>query len=225
MPSFSAAKPDSVANWNLYPIAPSSRWNAASWLSVRWRFQLNDGEQLYASSLPGYSRRIASENCFASARSGLAVSNHSMSAYGAYARARAIAASTPSLTTKNPSGERSPVHQRRSYSSTSLVRSAALFASVRAIRIVSTPHTSAARRADTSFAMNSLVGTSTLPPRWPHFFTDDSWRSEEHPAAPSAIICFMSSYAFSTPPKPASASAPSGAFWMRRTRLGTLSDG
>src|ERR1043166_9556096 len=108
MPSFSAAKPDSVANWNLYPIAPSSRWNAASWLSVRWRFQLNDGEQLYASSLPGYSRRIASENCFASARSGLAVSNHSMSAYGAYARARAIAASTPSLTTKNPSGERSP---------------------------------------------------------------------------------------------------------------------
>src|ERR1044072_1080596 len=65
------------------------------------------------------------------------------------------------------------------------------------------------------------------------------------PAAPSAIICFMSSYAFSPPPKPASASATSGtyqsivwspfmwwissarrsAFWMRRTRLGTLSDG
>src|ERR1044072_7793995 len=106
MPGFSAWKPDSVTNWNLYPIAPSSLWNEASWLSVRWRFQLNDGEQLYASSLPGYSRRIASENCFASARSGLAVSNHSMSAYGAYARARAIAASTPSLTAKNRSGRR-----------------------------------------------------------------------------------------------------------------------
>src|SRR6266850_1160078 len=58
-----------------------------------------------------------------------------------------MAASTPSRTWKNPSAVRSPVKKRRSYSSQSLVSSVALFASVRAIRIVSTPHTSVARRA------------------------------------------------------------------------------
>src|SRR5438094_708657 len=34
------------------------------------------------------------------------------------------------------------------------------------------------RRAATSLVMNSLVGTSTLPPRWPHFFKDASWSSK-----------------------------------------------
>ena len=40
-------------NWKRYPIAASSRWNAAIWSSLRCLRQLNDGEQLYASSLPG----------------------------------------------------------------------------------------------------------------------------------------------------------------------------
>jgi len=88
-------------------------------------------------------------------------------------------------------------------------------ASVRAIRSVSTPHTSAARRAATSLATNSRVGTTTLPPRWPHFFTEESWSSKWTPAAPSTIIAFISSKACGAPPKPASASATMGAIqWM-----------
>src|SRR5213592_2033109 len=76
-----------------YNCSPSFNWKRhlneaqlasfqkeASCASFRWRFQLNDGEQLYASSFPGYSLWIASANCFASARSGFAVSNQSMSA-------------------------------------------------------------------------------------------------------------------------------------------------
>ena len=51
----------------------------------------------------------------------------------------------------------------------------ALLASLRAMSTVSTPQTSAASRAATSFVMNSLVGTSTLPPRWPHFLTEASY--------------------------------------------------
>src|SRR5207237_10841981 len=144
-------------------------WKPASWGALRWRFQLNDGEQLYANSLPGYSLWIASANCLASARSGFAVSNHSMSAYCAYARPRAIAASTPSLLTKKPSGDRSPVHQRRAYSTTALVSRPARWAWGRALRRVSTPQTSAASRAAMRLVTNSLVGTRTLPPRWPHF--------------------------------------------------------
>jgi len=42
---------------------------------------------------------------------------------------------------------------------------------------------------------------------WPHFFAEDSWSSKWTPAAPASIICFISSNAFNTPPKPASASA------------------
>jgi isocitrate lyase len=61
--------------------------------------------------------------------------------------------------------------------STSLVMSFALSASVRATSTVGTPITSEARRAATSVRMNWLVGTSTLPPRWPHFFSDASWSS------------------------------------------------
>ena len=90
--------------------------------------------------------------------------------------------------------------------------------------------------------MNCWVGTSTLPPRWPHFFSDASWSSKCTPAAPASIIRFISSKAFSGPPKPASASATIGAsqsrssppsahsIWsarrsallMRRTSAGTL---
>src|SRR5207302_10718095 len=55
------------------------------------------------------------------------------------------------------------------------------------------------------------VGISTLPPRWPHFLADDSWSSQCTPAAPASIIAFISSYALSTPPNPASASATIGA--------------
>src|SRR2546429_474693 len=85
---------------------------------------------------------------------------------------------------KKPSVVRSPVTKRWSYSSQSLVSSVALLASVRAIRTVSTPHTSAASRAATSLVTNSLVGTRTFPPRWPHFFTEASWSSKCTPAAP-----------------------------------------
>ena len=112
---------------------------------------------------------------------------------------------------KKPSVVRSPVTKRWSYSSQSLVSSVALLASVRAIRTVSTPHTSAASRAATSLVTNSLVGTRTFPPRWPHFFTEASWSSKCTPAAPASIMFFMISKACSGPPNPASASATSGA--------------
>ena len=98
-----------------------------------------------------------------------------------------------------------------SLSSTSLVTRSAASASVRASRMVGVPITSAARRAATSLATASRVGTSTLPPMWPHFLTEASWSSKCTPAAPASIIDFISSKAFSTPPKPASASATIGA--------------
>ena len=50
------------------------------------------------------------------------------------------------------------------------------------------------------------------PPRWPHFFSEDSWSSKCTPAAPASIMAFIISYAFSGPPKPASASATMGAY-------------
>jgi hypothetical protein len=62
---FSAWKPASVMNWNAYPIAPSSRWNRSMSPSSRCRRQLNDGEQLYASSLSGNRAWIASANSLA----------------------------------------------------------------------------------------------------------------------------------------------------------------
>ncbi len=83
-------------------------------------------------------------------------------------------------------------------------------ASVRATSTVGTLQTSAASRAATSLLIASWVGTSTLPPMWPHFFAEESWSSKCTPAAPASIICFISSKAFSTPPKPASASATMG---------------
>ena len=114
---------------------------------------------------------------------------------------------------------RSPVRKAWSRSSTSLVISVALSASVRATSTVGTSQTSAARRAATSVRMNWLVGTSTLPPRWPHFFSEASWSSKWTPAAPASIIDRISSKALSGPPKPASASATIGASQWRPVPL------
>src|SRR5580658_9415491 len=49
---------------------------------------------------------------------------------------------------------------------------------VRATSTVGTLHTSAARRAAISLLMASCVGTSTLPPMWPHFLAEESWSSK-----------------------------------------------
>ncbi len=123
--------------------------------------------------------------------------------------------------------------------------SVALSASVRETRTVGTPSTSDASRAPTSVRTNCDVGTSTLPPRWPHFFSDASWSSKWTPAAPASIIDFISSNACSGPPNPASASATIGAsqstlpspsdqaiwsarssaLFSRRTSAGALFDG
>ena len=100
---------------------------------------------------------------------------------------------------------------RWSRSSTSEVSSVAAWASVRAITRDGTSSTSAASRAADSVLTCCPVGMSTFPPRWPHFFSDESWSSKCTPAAPASIIDFISSNAFSTPPKPASASATIGA--------------
>src|SRR5205085_11337182 len=75
--------------------------------------------------------------------------------------------------------------------------------------------TPAAGRAAFSVRTNWLVGTSTLPPRWPHFFSEESWSSKWTPAAPASTNALISSYAFSGPPKPASASATIGAYHHR----------
>src|SRR5262249_35861804 len=136
--------------------------------------QLNDGEQLYASSLPGYSAWIASANERASSRSGVEVSNQSTSAYGAYASERETTGSSPSRTTKKPSAVRSPVTNSRSRGSTSDVSSFAESASVRATSTVGTPATSAASRAALSVREKGAVGTPPFPPRCPHFFPEES---------------------------------------------------
>ena len=113
---------------------------------------------------------------------------------------------------KNPSAVRgASVMKAWSRGSESLVISVAESASVRAMISVGTSDTSAASRAATSVRMNWPVGISTLPPRWPHFFSELSWSSKWTPAAPASIIAFISSNALSGPPKPASASATIGA--------------
>ena len=116
---------------------------------------------------------------------------------------------------------------------------------MRATSTVGTPITSAASRAATSVRTKLPVETSTLPPMWPHFFSEASWSSKWTAEAPASIIAFISSKAFRGPPKPASASATIGtnqsrvtrpsecSIWsarcsarlMRRTTLGTLSTG
>src|SRR5581483_8475016 len=206
-----AWNPTSVTNWNRYPISASSSEKRSIVRWSRFRLQLNEGEQLYARSLPGNASWTPSANALASPRSGREVSHHRTSANGAYARHRAIAASSPFRTRKNPSTVRWPVRNGRSRGSASFVSSVAASASVRATSTVGTPRTSAARRAAVSVATNWPVGTRTLPPRCPHFFSDASWSSTCTPAAPASIIAFISSNAFSGPPNPASASATTGA--------------
>jgi hypothetical protein len=76
----SAWKPAKVTNWNLYPIAPIRSWKLAISSSESFFSQLNDGEQLYARSLPGNFSWIASANSRASSRFGSEVSHHTTSA-------------------------------------------------------------------------------------------------------------------------------------------------
>ena len=85
---------------------------------------------------------------------------------------------SPSRKRWKPSAVRSPVMKGRSRSSTSLVMSLALSASVRARITVAVPQTSAASRAALRLRMCAWVGISTLPPMWPHFFSDASWSSK-----------------------------------------------
>ncbi len=66
-------------------------------------------------------------------------------------------------------------------------------ASVRHSSTVATPSTSAASRAAFSVRMCWPTGTSTLPPRWPHFFSLANWSSKCTPAAPASIIARISS--------------------------------
>ena len=88
-------------------------------------------------------------------------------------------------------------------------RSAAL-ASVRAITRVVVPQTSAARRAAISFCTASWLGTSTLPPMWAALFHGRELIFEAYAGGARFNHPFISSKAFSTPPKPASASATMG---------------
>ena len=93
----------------------------------------------------------------------------------------------PSRTSKKPSVVRVPVQNSASASSMSLVSRPAESASVRATIRLGTSSTSAARRAAISVRTNCDVGTSTLPPRWPHFFSDESWSSKCTAAAPASM--------------------------------------
>ena len=127
--------------------------------------------------------------------------------------------SRPPVMRKKPSGVRSPV-KNALVARVDVGREElrAVGVGARDERPSGTSSTSAARRAATSVRMNWLVGTSTLPPRWPHFFSDASWSSKCTPAAPASIIAFISSNALSGPPKPASASATIGASQWRSRR-------
>src|SRR2546428_9043042 len=105
---FSEWKPASVMNWNLYPMAANSVWNRAMLVSSSFFFQLKDGEQLYASILPGCSAKTASANCRASSKFGSEVSHQRRSAYGAQETLRAIADSNPPRMQKKPSARPLP---------------------------------------------------------------------------------------------------------------------
>lgn len=82
---------------------------------------------------------------------------------------------------------------------------------------------------------NCVVGTKTLPPKWPHFFSLDNWSSKCIPAAPASMNAYpkkermsqkystgrnvvqsnrtlVSSKAWRGPPNPASASATMGTY-------------
>jgi hypothetical protein len=68
--------------------------------------------------------------------------------------------------------------------------------------------------------MNCDVGHEHLAAEVPALLLDASWSSKCTPARPASIIAFMSSKAFSGPPKPASASATIGANQSPRLALG-----
>ena len=104
---------------------------------------------------------------------------------------RAIACSIPALERKKPSAVRSPVRNSWSRSSASEISMSAASASVRATISVGTPQTSAASRAATRLRIAHEVGSSTLPPMCPHFFSDASWSSRCTPAAPASIIALV----------------------------------
>jgi len=86
---FSAWNADRVTNWNLYFRAPSSFWNAATWASRQMLAPVNDGEQLYASILPGYFAWIAAANFDRFAEIGLRGLEPEQSGIMARRRARA----------------------------------------------------------------------------------------------------------------------------------------
>jgi hypothetical protein len=88
---------------------------------------------------------------------------------------------------------RSPVRNGRSRSSTSLVSSLALSASVRATSRVGTPITSAARRAATSVRMNCAGRHQHLAAEVAALLLRASWSSKCTPAAPASIMAFISS--------------------------------
>ena len=106
-----------------------------------------------------------------------------------------MAVSTPLFRRKKPSGVRSSSTMNGAIALVDVARDELGAVGVGAgdDDASGTPHTSAARRAATSVRMNWLVGTSTLPPMWPHFFSLASWSSKWTPAAPASIIDFISS--------------------------------
>ena len=69
-------------------------------------------------------------------------------------------------------------------------------------------------RAADRVRRNCDVGTNTLPPMWPHFFSAASWSSKWTPAAPASIMPFINSKPWIGPPKPASASATISAYQL-----------
>ena len=84
-----------------------------------------------------------------------------------------------------------------SRSSMSVVSSCAPSASVRATQQRRDAHHIGRQPGRVQRADERPIGTSTLPPRWPHFFSEASWSSKWTPAAPASIIDFISSKAFS----------------------------
>ena len=59
--------------------------------------------------------------------------------------------------------------------------------------MVSTPATSAAKRAAISFSTSSCVQDRDLPAMWPHFFTAASWSSKVNPGGTRGVMFFISS--------------------------------
>mmetsp|Transcript_20177 Transcript_20177/g.64461 ORF Transcript_20177/g.64461 Transcript_20177/m.64461 type:complete len:238 (+) Transcript_20177:722-1435(+) len=83
-------------------------------------------------------------------------------------------------------------------------------ASVRAMMRVGVPRMSACSRAALSRSACSCVGTSTLPPMWPHFLVPGDWSSKWIPAAPASTNILVSFMTAVRPPWPVSPSATMG---------------